>query len=97
MNLIVCSSSLGFGITPVPIDQTGSYAINKLDFFLILSKPSLICLYIINLVFPRFLSTRVSPIQNITFNFALIALLILRFISLSVSPFFLFYECPNIT
>ena len=30
---IVCSRSLILGILPVPIDQTGSYAINILDFF----------------------------------------------------------------
>ena len=36
-------------------------------------------------------------IDYMTFNFAFIALFILRFISLSVSPFILFSECPKIT
>ena len=36
--------SSGLGINPVPIDQTGSYAIIKFDLFLIDCKPFLICL-----------------------------------------------------
>jgi len=43
------------------------------------------------------LSFKVSPIQNIIFKPDFIALLIFKLIRLSVSPNFLFSECPKIT
>ena len=76
MNLIESSSSIFFGTLPVPIDQTGSYAIKRFVLLLTLFKQSLIYLDKTDLVFPLFFSEKVSPIHKITFNFALIALLI---------------------
>ena len=42
INLTVCSKSLFFGTKPVPMDQTGSYAIKISFLFLIFLKPNLI-------------------------------------------------------
>ena len=77
---------------PVPIAQTGSYAIKIFDVFLILSKPTLICFDKTDCVFFFLFSDKVSPIQKITFNFASNALLIFKLINLLSSPFFLFSE-----
>ena len=48
-------------------------------------------------VFFVFFCLKLSPIQNIIFNFCLIADLIFRLIKKLVSPVCLFSECPIIT
>ena len=81
INLTVSKRSFDLGMEPLPIAHTGSYAIKTFDLFLILFKPILICLDKIDLVFFFRFSLKVSPTQKITFNFALMALLILRLIN----------------
>ena len=57
INLTVSKSSFDFGIIPVPIAQTGSYAMKIFDLFCTLSKPILICFDKIDCVFFFFFFT----------------------------------------
>ena len=96
IKFIVLKRSLVFGIKPVPIDQTGSYAIIILFFDFIVCKPNLSCLFKIFFVIFFLFFLNYSPIQKITLSPDFNALLILRLISLSSSPACRFSECPII-
>ena len=96
INLIFFIKLFSVGIIPVPMDQTGSYAIITLFNLFKFFKPSSNCFFKTNLVLFFFLSINFSPIQKITFNFLLSADFIFKLIFL-LSFSSLVSECPIIT